>query len=79
MKRIQYACLNQTIHFKLKDGIEQRLAAEEVQSEYENYKRTLERNNIKYRIISENKQTDGSIIIQIKKQVNNYDVGEYLE
>ena len=79
MKRIQYASLNQTIHFKLKDGIEQRLAAEEVQSEYENYKRTLERNNIKYRIISENKQTDGSIIIQIKKQVNNYDVGEYLE
>ena len=79
MKRIQYACLNQTIHFKLKDGIEQGSAVREVQSEYENYKRTLERNNTKYRIISEDRQTDGSIIIQIKKQVNDYDVGKYLE
>ncbi|MBU9727447.1 hypothetical protein [Diplocloster modestus] len=79
MKRIQSACLNQTIHFQLKDHIGQAAAANHVKGEYENYKRQLERSHTKYKILEENTQNDGSIIIKIKKQLNTYDVGAYLD
>lgn len=79
MKRIKSACLEQTIHFMLKDGIGSAMAKKEVQQEYEKYKIQLDHNRTKYKIIEEHSQPDGSIIIKIKKQYNNHNVGEYFK
>ena len=78
MKRIQSACLEQTLHFQLKEGLDHDLAVSEVQAEYEKYKRQLERAKVRYKIIEETVQDDGSILLKIKKQYNGYEVGEYL-
>ena len=44
MKRIQAACICQTVHFLLKEDISHDLAVHQVQEEAAQYKRTLERN-----------------------------------
>ena len=79
MKRVQAACLNQTIHFQLKEDIGHDDAINNIKEEYANYKAVLERSHTKYKITEEKVQDDGSIIIKIKKQYNSYDVGNYLD
>lgn len=66
MKRILTACLEQTIKFELYE-------------EYTKYIADLEKKNTKYKVVDEVKQSDGSVIIKIKKQYNGYDCGEYLD
>ena len=78
MKHIQYACLNQVLHFQLKDGLPREWAIRQVQEEYEAYRRQLEARSIAYRIVEEATQPDGSIKVRIKRQLNQYDVGNYL-
>ena len=78
MKRIKSACIMQTIHFQLKDGINNSIAVEEVKREYEHYKKQLERNHTKYQILDETIQPDGSIIIHIRKQNNIQNCDEYM-
>ena len=78
MKRIKAACLQQTIHFQLKEGLERDEAVRGVQEEYQRYKAQLDRNRTTYRILSESPQSDGSLIIEIKKQYNTRPVGDYL-
>ena len=78
MKRIQSACLSQTIHLQLKDDLEHSQAVEQVRVEYAHYKQLLERNRTQYKILEETEQPDGSILIRIKKQVNHYSTGDYL-
>ena len=77
MKRIKAACLEQTIHFQLKDGSE--AGQEQIQREYEAYKIHLERTGTQYKIIQETEQPDGSLIIKIKRQNNSQPVGSYLD
>lgn len=79
MKRIQSACLNQTIHFQLKEDVEHKLAVEQVRQEYAHYKQLLERNRTQYKILEETEQPDGSILIRIKKQVSQYKVGDWFD
>ncbi len=79
MRRIQAACLEQTVHFQLKDGLAHDLAIQLVKEEYEAYRLHLERRKIKYKIVEEKTQPDGSIIIKIKKQYNDHSCGTYLE
>ena len=79
MKRIISSCLEQTIHFQLKDGIEKSIAVKNVKKDYETYKKQMERCNIKYKIVDEKEQPDGSIVIKIKKQHNNYKCDEYID
>lgn len=79
MKRIQSACLSQTIHFQLKEDLEHDIAVEQVKREYENYKKQMERNRTRYKILEENEQPDGSIIIRIKKQVSQYKIGDWFD
>lgn len=79
MKRVQYACLEQTIHFMLKDNLVHASAAKEVQAEVASYKAQLDRGNTKYKIIEERMQPDDSVILKIKKQYNNYKCGNYLD
>ena len=78
MKRIQAACICQTLHFILKEDIAHEMAVRQVQEEVAHYKRTLERNRTQYKIIEETTQPDGSIIIKIIKQYNQSPVGDYM-
>lgn len=79
MKRIKAACLEQTIHFQLKDGISPELAKQQVRQEYESYRTQMDRHKVQYRIMEETEQPDGSLIIKIKKQNNTQPVGSYLD
>jgi hypothetical protein len=78
-KNIQSACLNQTIHFKLNEEVGRSLAVRKVKEEYELYKQQLGRSRLRYKIINEETQNDGSIVVKVKKQINTYDVGDYLD
>lgn len=77
MKRIKAACLEQTIHFMLRDGYPGEMAKREVKQEVEKYKNQLERNQTKYKIMEETEQADGSVILKIKKQYNGHAIGDY--
>ena len=79
MKRIISACLEQTIHFQLKDGIEKSIAARNAKEDYQNYKKQMDRSNVKYEIVDEKEQEDGSIILKIKKQYNSYKYDGYID
>lgn len=79
MKRIKAACLQQTVHFQLKEDLPHQAAVEMVQAEYARYKRQLEQSRTQYKIVEEQIQSDGSIMIKIKKQYNTSPVGEYLD
>lgn len=50
-----------------------------VQEEVKKYKAGLDRQGTKYKILSEETQLDGSVIIEIKKQYNTSPVGNYLD
>ena len=79
MKRIKAACICQTLHFLLKEDTEPVLAQRLVQDEVVAYRKRLEASGAKYRILSEEQQTDGSMILRIKKQYNQSPVGDYLD
>lgn len=73
------ACLEQTTHFQLKDGIFAELAKKQIRQEYESYKAQMDRHKTQYKIIEETEQPDGSLIVKIKKQNNTQPVGNYLD
>jgi hypothetical protein len=79
MKRVKAACICQTLHFMLKDGAEHSWAAEQVRAEVAHYKRSLDANGVKYRIVEETPQEDGSVILKVIKQYNSSPVGDYLD
>lgn len=79
MKRIKAACLEQTVHFQLKDGVAPELAKQQVRQEYESYRAQMDLHRIQYKIQEEAEQPDGSLIIKIKKQNNAQPVGNYLD
>lgn len=79
MKRIQAACICQTLHFFLKDEMSKERNEKYSQEEFEKYKQSLEKSHTEYRVLEEVKQDDGSLIIKIIKQYNNSPVGDYLK
>ena len=78
MKRIKAACLEQTIHFMLKDGVDNDTARQLVRQEFGSYKIQMDRRRTLYKILEESPQPDGSLVIKIKKQNNAQPVGDYL-
>ena len=78
MKRIKAACLEQTIHFQLKEGVAPERAKEQVRQEYAFYKAQLDRRRTPYKILEEQEQPDGSLIVMLKRQNNAQPVGDYL-
>jgi protein subunit release factor A len=78
MKRIEAACICQTLHFKLKDDVGHDEAVALVQQEVEQYQRWLERSRTQYRIVEQTTQPDGSIVLKVIKQYNSAPVGDYL-
>lgn len=79
MKRIKSACITQTVHFMLKEDYGHDYAVRCVNEEVEKYKRDLEKKNTKYKILKEEVQKDGSVVIEIIKQYNSSAVGNYLD
>ena len=79
MRRVKYACLEQTLHFSLRDALTPEETNRLVRAEYDQYKADLERKRIPYKIVSETVQPDGSITVKVKKQYNAHDCGDYLE
>ena len=53
-------------------------AVKQVKEEVETYKKNMERNHTKYKIVEQTEQPDGSIIVKIIKQYNAAPVGDYL-
>ena len=43
------------------------------------YKEQLNKNKVQYKILSEETQADGSVIIEIKKQYNSSPTGNYMD
>lgn len=79
MKRVKAACICQTLHFLLKEDTDPELARHLVQDEVAGYRKRLNVSGVQYRILSEEQQTDGSVILKIKKQYNQSPVGDYLD
>ena len=79
MKRVTAACICQTLHFMLKDDVIHSYAVKLVNEEIERYKAILERNRVEYKIVSEETQPAGSVIMKIIKQYNSKPVGNYLD
>ncbi|MBO5353085.1 MAG: hypothetical protein J6A77_07275 [Lachnospiraceae bacterium] len=79
MKRVKAACITQTLHFLLKEDVGQEYAKKLVTEEVKKYKDSLDKNKIQYKILSEETQADGSVIIEVKKQYNTSPVGHYLD
>lgn len=79
MKRIQSACICQTLHFLLKDELGHEHAVKLVKEEVAQYKKTLERNRTQYKIVEQTEQPDGSIMVKVIKQYNSAPVGNYLD
>lgn len=78
MKRVKAACITQTLYFLLKEDYGHDYAVKMVEEEVKKYKSQLDKSGTKYKILSETKQKDGSVIIEIKKQYNTSPVGDYL-
>lgn len=65
MKRIQSACLEQTVLFETAD-------------DYDTYKGRMNRRRIPYAVTAEEKRPDGSILIKLKRPYTHYATGDYL-
>ena len=80
MKRVQAACMMQTLHFSLKDDgypVTREQAMKAVQSENEQYRRQMDQRRVRYQIVEELPQEDGSLIVKVKKQVQGYPTTGY--
>ena len=79
MKRIEAACVCQTLRFSAKEGMSRKYAAETIRSEIEYYKKKLEASRTAYKIVEQIEQPDGSVIVKVMKQYNYNPVGDYLK
>ena len=79
MKRVKEACLSQTLHFSTTDPVGRETRARLVREEVDMYKASLDRRKVQYRIVSEESQADGSVLLKILRQNAAYPVGSYLD
>lgn len=63
----------------LKEDADHDYAVKLVSEEVKKYKDQLNRNKVQYKILSEETQADGSVIMEIKKQYNASPTGHYLD
>ncbi|MGM9683580.1 MAG: hypothetical protein ACI3XQ_08270 [Eubacteriales bacterium] len=82
MKRVKAGCVLQTLVFMQKEdcGFSRESQLEYNRQEVEKYKKDLEKNHTRYRITEVSEQPDSSIIVRVKKQLNDKtDVSEYFD
>lgn len=80
MKRVKAACILQTLVFAQKENCgltrEQQLRLN--RDEVSRYKATMDRSRTRYQITEETEQSDGSVIVRVRKQYSDRaDVSEY--
>ena len=80
MKRVKAACILQTLVFAQKEDCdltrEQQLCLN--RDEVSRYKATMDRSRTRYQITEETEQSDGSVIVRVRKQYSDRaDVSEY--
>ena len=78
-KRIQPACICQTLHFMLKEDAAHPYAAKPMEEEAEKDKKSLERRRTRYKITEEAARPDGPVLIRIIKQCSQSPAGSYLD
>lgn len=79
MKRIQAACLLQTVRFQSKDPVPTELTRRQLQQEYEAYKALMTRHGTSFKILEETVEPDGTIVVKLKKQNNSQPIGDYFD
>ena len=82
MKRVKAACILQTLVFTQKEdcGLSKNSILETNRREFEQYKKIMDHRRIRYQIISQEEQEDGSIIVRVRKHYNDKaDVSEYFQ
>ncbi|WP_028521191.1 hypothetical protein [Ruminococcus flavefaciens] len=82
MKRIQSACIMQTLRFQQKDGtgLPREALLRMNRDEVTRYKTQLEKSRTRHRIDSEAEQPDGAIILRVRKEYNaSAPVGDYFD
>ncbi len=79
MKRVKAACICQTLQFSQNEDILPEYAEKMIKGMVSKYKKDLERKRVQYKVISEETQPDGSVILVIIKQYNACPVGHYLD
>ena len=80
MKRVKAGCILQTLVFLQKEDYGYSHESQLIynREEVEKYKKDLEKNKTRYQIVSVEEQEDASIIVRVKKQLNDKtDVSEY--
>lgn len=80
MKRVKSGCVLQTLVFLQKEdcGLDKATQLKCNRQEFERYKLSLEKNKTRYQITEVVEQPDASIIVHVKKQLNDKaDVSEY--
>lgn len=80
MKRVKAGCILQTLVFLQKDdcGLDKANQLRCNREEVEKYKATLEKNRTRYQILDTVEQPDSSIVVHVRKQLNDStDVSEY--
>ena len=80
MKRVKAACILQTLVFAQKDDCglthEQQLRVNH--DEVGRYKAMMDRSRTRYQITEETEQSDGSVLVRVRKRYNDKaDVSEY--
>lgn len=72
MKRVQAACILQTLVFSQKPemGFSREHAERLNRAEFESYKHTMERSHTRYQIVGEDVREDGALIVHVRKQYN---------
>jgi len=75
MKRVKAACILQTLVFAQKEDCG---LTREQQLRLSRYKATMDRSRTRYQITEETEQSDGSVIVRVRKQYSDRaDVSEY--
>lgn len=80
MKRVKAGCILQTLVFMQKEdcGFSRDTQLRYNREEVEKYKKDLEKNKTRYMITDISEQEDGSIIVHVKKHLNDKtDTSEY--
>ena len=80
MKRVKAACILQTLVFAQKEdcGLTREQQLRLNRDEVSRYKATMSRSRTRYQITDETEQSDGSVIVRVRKQYSDRaDVSEY--
>lgn len=82
MKRVKAACVLQTLVFAQKDdcGMTQEQQLRVNHDEVNRYKEGMDRKGTRYQITEETEQSDGSVLVRVRKQYNDKaDTSEYFD